>query len=221
MNIAGQLAKYWFLLLTAGLVLSPLSCGLFRNTPEEIPYLPFSQYVKDYTLYQPGSYWIYQDSANTSRMDSVYVKDSYCDTTIDEQMSIRINQEGCISFYRFMGLDWFFNYFTFNADLSIPTYVLEEILDGSSNYHPAFHFFEDKHPGDSMFIGHLTTYISDRLPSVTLLGNSFNDVVVVTHGENWAGNPTREIWWAPHVGIIRRVMWDGTTWKLLRWNAVQ
>ena len=211
--------KQTFFLIYIALAIALGGCGWFRDDPEEVPYLPHPQIMKDYTLYQAGSYWIYEDS--TGSLDSAYVTASSCDTIQDEQLATRINQEFCFSNYHYIGRDWILELLIWDAEFDLKTYGLRESRDAAADRNPAYQFFQHDHPGDTMQTGHTTTYISNYLPQITIQGNSFDDVIVVTHGANWAGNPTQEVWWSPHIGIIRRVMWDGTTWNLVRWNTMQ
>ena len=69
MNYAAILKSLRPFLLALPLLLAG---GCHKPEPDEPEAVPLPAELKSYTLFEPGTYWIYQDSAS-QRLDSVWV----------------------------------------------------------------------------------------------------------------------------------------------------
>lgn len=204
--------------------LLPFTAILFWGCPypKPAPVIEIKSEIKDNMVFQTGTYWIYIDTL-TDEIDSVYVirsKDSvvsedeifgYCTFTRNnmEVKSTYYNQlmrQGLVLFCP--GPNSPYTYI--NSILTVSYFCGSYEKNGIES--PIVF-------GDSMAYTHYdTSYVS-----YPLLGKTYQNVKVFSI-TSVMGNQTlvpQKAYYSPHFGAIRKEMWDGKKWLLLRYHIVQ
>ena len=204
----------------AALLFLAQACFLLPK-PKPRPYAPVPQIFKDYTVFQEGTYWIFQNDSFPSALDSSYVIKSSCS---DEVSSAKwaYDFEICYLDLVYLNERWSqaAGAIMYSHEDDNYIYVNHEFREVDQTG-DCFHLFLDSASMDTMRAGSEFTYITGRYDTLELNGNTYHDVVRVTHEMNIYGNPNRELYYARNVGIIRRVLWDGNSWSLRRSHIVQ
>ncbi|GAB2470179.1 hypothetical protein GCM10011375_40990 [Hymenobacter qilianensis] len=221
------------------LLVVPFACKKPEPEPEAMP-LPTE--LKAYTLFEPGTYWIYQDSASR-QLDSVWVthREAFVTRRWDQQYN-RVNEkyenfrlltqssrggpERVYSVFRTCGLSipedasisgypcW-----TIRRGLSLPNSTADE---GSTTVFP-YRIARDQAPVGYLF-GELKSYW--HTAPVPIGNTTYADVLEVNiplSDRSEYGWPSH-YYWAPHVGIVRQRTWyndQPQTWTLVRSHIVQ
>ena len=206
------IAIAWLLLTTQG-------CFLFPK-PEPLPFISLPQVFKDYTVFQEGSYWIFQNDSFPAARDSSYIVEAYCVNRLlykDEW-----ENESCLADLIYLNQSWWQTMEVIDYDRENNSYIyVHHEMHKSSQSGNCDHLFLDSASVDTMRSGSEFTYITGRYDTLELNGKTYSDVVRVTHEMNLCGNPNRELYYARNVGIIKRVLWDGNSWSLVRSHIVQ
>jgi hypothetical protein len=199
---------------------------------EHTLYIP--QEAKDYCYFQPGTYWVYQDSA-TGELDSVYVYEA--DAGIDTVTATQTNPTEGIFEWLYCNKKSTRDGYEYNSwiDMSYATPAIDASTKVyTSKTRPGDPVGEILHFGfplnaisktyydfwnmsiDTIFVVRLENYLLSS-PSGT-----YSNIILSRHTHN-PFNPLRaSFYFAPNIGLVRAEQPDsGRVWKLLRANIVQ
>jgi hypothetical protein len=199
---------------------------------EHTLYIP--QEAKDYCYFQPGTYWVYQDSA-TGELDSVYVYEA--GAGIDTVTATQSNPTEGIFEWLYCNKKSARDGYAYNSWIDM-SWSSQPQIDASTKMYTI-----KTRPGDpvgqTIQIGfplnsnHRTYYTSwgstqnttniDRLMGYSVnFGDTFNLVIRSNHDYCCLLPYRANFYYAPHVGLFRAEQPDSArVWKLLRANIVQ
>lgn len=222
--------------------LAIVACTACHKPAPEPEAVPLPAELKSYTLFEPGTYWIYQDSA-TQQLDSVWVVDSKKEvfrlggnssskplTMKFERFTSRVhssvsNIQHLYRIDRQCGLPY-----QQNQDARGSCWVLER-----GRYQPTsttdageeqvFPYSIDRDKTIFLLANSAVMYPYWYSQPVLLNGTSYDNVMEVklTTDASEAGWPTH-YYWVPNKGIVlQRIKRNGRmqTWQLLRSHIVQ
>ena len=197
------------------------ACG--QSDPPEPEAVPLPTGLKSYVLFQPGSHWIYQDSASR-QLDSVWVvsTDTSVVRKVDKgetfpsdkyqsfRMRVRSNQGGQDLVYsaaRYCG-------FPYREDASneYPCWNIMRglSLPGSTADAGGADVFPYAIPRDQPPAGYLFGTIQPYWHSqpITIAGRSYPDVMEVrVRADGSEGGWATHYYWAPRLGIVQQRVW--------------
>lgn len=181
----------------------------------------FSKEFKDYTLFKTNSWWVYQ-LENSTLTDSVYVIESDVDTAADSNLDYKYER------YVMQARSVFLNAMVIQTGQAATPDVYDtdhqrtaysnsggsEIVTFLSNKPPGFKF--------PFYSSHETMY-KELLPSIVLNNRTYNNVKVF---EVVAGTPSdqrlpRVVYFSPNTGIIKKELFNGQVWNLVRQQVIQ
>lgn len=190
-----------------------VSACLFYGCSKDYDYI--DQVVKDYCIFEKGSYWIYQDSI-TKGVDSVLLRQSLLE---------------CREVYVEWGrhLDEFYEseYGHYLSDTSIICYSL---LDPHRVYHYRIIGFnsgmQDVEKNPILHISFIDFIIPD-LDSYSIEKNVFNNVKITLEKNifnDFTSNYSTKCYWAKDIGLIRYEIYNANneilnTYNLIRYNV--
>lgn len=191
-------------------------------------YWPISQDVKDYTLFKPGTYWIYQDSASGA-IDSVYVYDlkQGIDTMYDTHGKL-FGYFDYFDEYWFHGIDGYTNHIwvnTFWTKQYGTTPVWKERFKPGDFVGQTFltilPFDVNRQYAAYTDVGVIT--ISGIYTSININGITYGNSVIVHNTENIAENRSPSNYYiTKNIGLTRREIIDSLwVWNLIRYNIIQ
>jgi hypothetical protein len=172
------------------------------------------QDFKDYTLFKAGSYWIYKDSA-TGAIDSInlYKSNIYISPGSDK---IRYNSEV--------------------YEISLTSSIDDTLISGSGKTSPTdpyaynlgrlhdyqniiAYFFSTT----GLSKGHQYHYLiyTDLYDSLKVFNQFYKDVIIFENTYNPATYLPRKIFYSKNVGIIRKELYNGQVWNLVRYHVSQ
>lgn len=206
--------KEWLLLLCMVVTLF-LSCKK-DPPPEKTAYFMDEEFL-DCTIFKPGSWWVYQKDTATPK-DSVFVLKSELNNVAPDtadyswqrstvQYKSSLYNDTITSFGELV--ESTFTYYSKQTRTSLPA---SEALE----------FFSLKPVG----------YVLDLSPSLKLRYDTVTDALIdsipynnIKIFQNLA-NPTnsklpKELWYVKNVGVVRKELFNGEIWFLLRYNIVQ
>lgn len=213
--------------------------GCRKKNPELISgayYLP--KEVKDYTLFMPGTYWIYQDSISGIE-DSVYVINysggiDTIDINSDNSGKEIVEYFGYetkrtydnATFYYSSNTSFFFK--CIESDEKRPCFWTNRDKYYPGNYiGGGFCFLYDFYIGFSSYTSlnsnHSRIEIIKKYDSMLLNGIIYSSVIQYNDNKNISENDNRtSFYFSKNIGIIRKELLDSNqTWNLIRYNIVQ
>jgi hypothetical protein len=215
--------KPWFLYWCVLIVLSMSSC--YKRHYPALATIYLSQEFKDYAVFQPGSYWIYQDSANASSTDSIIL------TTHTDLFQPQENLIPPFEYFNdllWSSKDW---YVPANGGCglgpdsnSICYYSVDSANIGYSN---EYTFFTGTKPGSKIEPDDIL-YYSQFLDSMSINGIQYKNVKVFKVDLSSVASlsllnkaKVYEIYWAKNVGVIKSKTSTGRVWMLKRYSVKQ
>ncbi len=190
-----------FLLLSTAVLFT--ACPSKKDKSEEKPTYYLNQMMKDYVIFPVGSWWVYEDSAS-GVLDTITV------TYSNNKMVDRSN------------LDIIYEYQLINYNSS---YYKTEILAGARGgmnytydesppptFKPTIMFFSYPE-GDSLLLysGYL---IREKLNNLQIKDSAYNEVLKFTTTKFQHNLVPEFTYYAPHVGLIRKQLFNATVWNL-------
>ncbi len=207
-----------------------------EKQPEPVVYTNVepSQPVKEYCIFKPGTYWVYQDSTS-GILDSVWVY-QYTETTDTFEKPTNTFNICPVYLYRTFSSKYRSNnYIEFNTTFQIASnsnMVLESVIDstGYIGQYVKLH---------SPFINNkVMSYITQdnctflqQIPTIQLSSITYSNVIKYKHSRDFSSyyfinyqhfeNKTNT-YFAPNIGMIRKELPDSNkVWNLIRYNIVQ
>ena len=177
--------------------------------------------MKEWTMFKPGSYWIYKNET-TSELDSSaykygpYYEEIPCyNCPVYQHMWYFVASSVFVKFYLYGGADS-------NAYLELSTRY--NGTNNIINYHTLMH--PDSSSNSSDYWG--TYQCLGKFENFVLNGNTFTNVigtrlVIKTSFYDETTNTT-ESWFARNIGLIKfrhQSEKGDTTWSLVKWHTVQ
>jgi len=200
----------------------PASCDDMVQENPLPPYTIQNNY-KDYFVFQPGSWWVYEDTV-LDQKDSVYVDSSSCEMK-DKMHSICTDivlcqHEACSTYIKSQVYP--FDYFD---QISVDEY----------GYHNAFRTVTSSNSSDHFFFGyplHNNDEIQKiiELSSLTVNGMIYYDIFKIEYfyGKVYYQGPLPSVpyeihyYFAKNIGLIKRDIIDyNQVWELVKFNVVQ
>ncbi len=220
------------------LILCATSCTRCKKDkafePATYPNYTPTQPIKDYAIFKPGTFWVYQDSA-TGVLDSVWVY-QYSQTTDTVQKPANTYNICPVYLYRTFSSKYHSNnYVEFNTGFEIlngSNMILESVIDSASYIGDYVKLHSPLVEGKTM------SYITDddctfmkKYSSYTFNSIVYNNVLKYHHSRDMSSyyfinyqhheNKT-QVYYAPNIGIIRKEIIDSNkVWNLIRYNIVQ
>jgi hypothetical protein len=202
------------------LALVPLLMATTCNKKEkQYPTYYMDQEFKDYTLFKVGSYWVYQDSA-TKQIDSVYLY----------KQEITINDRRKIVDYNYQ--DVFENLYTsyYNdtifrnggAKLKGDTQSYCAYFEGmlTSFINAPYLYFGSANEGTTFY--HDGNLIYLKFNDIITIGNtSYSNVKIFELIKESYPLQIKKIFHAKHKGVIRKELFNGQVWNLIRYHVTQ
>ena len=204
--------SYLLSLLLSALTFSSSCC---KKDPIEPEKFLIPKDVVDYIHYDLGSWWKYME-VTSGEIDSVYVTESkfyyasdlpYQFESLDNMLRDEVVESGL--------------YFDFDeGDPRPPTrYIVEAANDNVYGYS----FFYCTNPCDTNPIIPFPEGLSTRanIDTLTVQGDVYSDIIHVININTFTHTHINEVWYARHVGVIKRKFFDGTTWELVEHHSTQ
>lgn len=176
---------------------------------------------KDFVLFPVGSHWIYGQDGNTNR-DSIYLSSQ--NMTINETRRAypfnfeQFQQSMYTSFYddSLLGFGGAVSY----EDTSVCFVFTEGYLSNSQERN--LQFYTRHKVGTTLQLTEATgaTYL-DSLSNYTVNGIKYSDVRVFECPDFRGPLMTKKIYYARGVGVIRKELFNGQVWNLLRYKVSQ
>jgi hypothetical protein len=206
------------------------------NTPPPTYYLP--QEIKDYMYFQPGTYWVYKDSAS-GVLDSVTVTEANSEmftdmfdppankiSHIEERFTVK-------TFSNYENIEYFYNGKVIGGidcnQNNVCAYVeREKIISGipDEGYNNVLIY-----PFNIGLAGGTYTTISNKYDSLLVEGKYYKGVVEFYCSLNYTENNQPTYFYiAKNYGVIRKKIWvyngslgfwEWRTWELLRSNIIK
>ena len=209
--------KFFFLalLLLAGCRKTP-----YQPNYTEGPLYSIPAEMKEWTMFKPGSYWIYKNETTNESDSSTYKYGPYFEQIpcgncpVEQHMWFFVNSPAFVKFTIYGGADS-------NAYLEVTTrnYSATDVL----TYHTLIHPDSSSNTSD-----YLMTYkCLGEFDNFILNGNIFTNVIG-THleGKDYyeENNSFTESYFARNIGLIKfrqHTSKGDTTWSLMKWHTVQ
>ena len=192
-----------------------LSCK--KDPPPEKTTYFMDEEFKACTIFKPGSWWVYQKDTMTP-IDSVYVLKSELSTLSPD--SVDYNWQRSVMQYRStlnndtttsLG-DLVESSFTFYSKQMRSTAPASEVLD----------FFSLKPVGYVLELSHSLKMRYDTVRDALVDSIPYTNVKIF---ENLVAPSNsklpRELWYVKNVGVVRKELFNGEVWNLLKYNVVQ
>jgi len=174
----------------------------------------FGQEYRDYVIYKPGSYWIYE-KVGSGEIDSVYLykqnrnidyatsKINYNSESISEKKTSSLY--GTLSFGgRLVSENGMGEYTNF----PVSNYVLSNVdyFDGKIN--------------QTALEAPYTLYIEKR-DSIQFTDKRFFEVKIFENMKEIYSSQPHKTYYAKHVGLVRKELFNGEVWNLIRYKVSQ
>jgi hypothetical protein len=172
-----------------------------------------SQEFKDYTVFNTGSYWVYEDSASKA-IDSIYlfsqtfsfVGGSYNRPDKSESLEQRK--------YSSLHLDtlFFIGYLPLDNQDGVYAELMTNILNLDINY------FEATLGSYGVPSSNITFY--DEKRDSIFFREKFYQVKIFTNLQQFI-NQSKKVYYANHIGLVRKELFNGQVWNLVRYHVSQ
>jgi hypothetical protein len=198
-----------------------ISLAFFCCTPEELLYDcedPIPEYrldedFKAYFDFQPGTYWIYEDSL-TGTTDSVYIISN------EREIKEGISGRGCDARY---------NNETFFLT-QIKSDTMEKLTASTTFTGSGYMFINSNLTGSHFFMekngkspGENNIYNLAKIEEINFNNINFKDVIILqkTTRVNLQDIETTILWWAKDVGLIRVEFESGRVQRIKNYNIIK
>jgi hypothetical protein len=200
------------LLLVLSVLLSMLGCK-----EKEPPLINVQQAMLPYCWFPNGGYWVYQEESTPGWTDSMYSTGESNIYTIPDAYGDGFESQVYFLGYVFRGEQLGQNIIgkAYGPDFEHSYSVLREVYSDSVGDLRDIVFFWDVNSPDTCAYDYRVT-VKQRLDSIVIFGKTYYDIIEIETNPPQIANHTYEIVWARNVGVVRRVMVDGTSWSLLR-----
>jgi hypothetical protein len=230
-NILKTNRLYVRLLWGLCLCISLTACKKCKKDPNPDPgySAPMQRDLYAYAFFQPGTYWVYEDSVSHI-IDSVYVIYADSSTYTNNETNAdhykgtfhRFQCKMISSYDHYMYQNWMDQSYEVNG--SAPTVNRERyIMPGSGNINGRTINIAICNVGKSLSVAlDYVTYVN-YYPSLSLNGQGFSSVQKwFTYNSNCDDNKNAYYYISKNVGIIRREQVDSNrTWNLIRYHINQ
>ncbi len=211
----------WKIEILAAIVLFTVCSGSKCKDKTRFNYM-LTQQMKDYTLFKTNSYWVYQlegsgttDSVNVFKVDIGLAMPSQLDHNYEnfaiQCRSSHLNENVIISGFAASPSFYDSDFLKFGYSGSLGTDIVAYFTKKSKGYKFV------------LFPAHETEY-KDSLASTTIGSKTYNKVMVF---EVTATNPPsdqrlpKKIYHAANIGIVRKELYNGQIWNLIRHQVSQ
>ena len=175
---------------------------------------------KAWTMFKPGSYWIYLNETTFSQDSTVfkhgpYWQEDLCyNCPVEQRMWFWVRSPFLTEFQALGGPDG-------NASLNVSsTYTNDLALTGKC--------LDNQSHADTSLYSYYTFHFVEHLDTMIISTNTFSNVLHTrinwTHGYGNHSQLTTDYYWARGVGMIKTQRNYGvvdTTWSLVTWKTVQ
>lgn len=173
----------------------------------------FSQEFNDYVVFNTGSYWIYEDSAS-KMIDSIYLFDriiSYSDGRPGSNEKTESLNE-----WKHSSLTQ--NTLLFKGYLQMlkEDGIYAEIIAGNSN--SDINYF-DGNIGSYPVFSTVTIY-AEKKDSISFQ-ETFRHVKVFLNLQQMYPNHAKRVYYAKNIGLVRKELFNGQVWNLVRYHVSQ
>ena len=188
------------------------ACG---KKDKEHPTYYLGQRYKDYAVYKVGSYWIYEDSASKV-IDSIYLYKQEISIN-DGGGIVPFNSEGIYeNRYSSLYNDTLLCNGGIVSDRSGAIYRVARLND---YFNSNIDYFEG-------LIGQLApgtfySYYIDKKDSIVFNNQKFFDVDIFENTQQEYSYQPRRTYYAKHVGLVRKELFNGEVWNLIRYQVSQ
>lgn len=191
-----------------------LLTGACIKKEKEYPTYYFGQEYRDYVIYKPGSYWIYEEAA-TEKIDSIYLYEQ--STNIDYATSkINYNSES-ISEKKTSSL---YGTLSFGGRVVSENGMGEYTNFPVSDYvHRNVDYFDGKIDQTALEASY-TLYVEKR-DSIEFNKLKFYEVKIFENKMQIYSDQPFKTYYAKHVGLVRTELFDGQVWNLVRYKVSQ
>jgi hypothetical protein len=190
------------------------------------PLKSFDQQTKDYTVFLVNSIWIYKLS-NQNTTDTNKISKSVLGSVLDNSLNYEPTFREMTLFSTYYNKVFYYNSDTESEVENLN--ILRMWFDGARTSTKCV-FFSNKAVGDTynywFYPDNIVTY-QEFLPTYTLEGITYNEVMVFESRYTGASVPFDDVrlpvkvWYAKHVGIIRKEMSNGDFWNLISYDVKQ
>ncbi len=203
--------KYFGFLFICLSSCTPIGIGPYPVRPTQ--YIPKD--FKDYADFKSGSYWVYENTANASDIDSVTITshvqrvEGQPDGLAPcEQITDQIHSSATGNYFASTGIE---------PDSVYCDYTL---TDATGNHSQIIYFTAD-HVGEvEMLFGNLEYMdFKDTLSIGNSVYKSVKEFKII--GKPVSSTILPSVYWAKNIGIIRKTTPDGKIWNLIRYHVVQ
>jgi len=203
-------------------------CGCYKDVPKPgQSYHLIPQTVLDYTSFQVGTYWIYQDSA-TGKLDSQWIAAS--NSGFDYFTK---NSNYFLGYYQYFTYTMYDTMYNTEMIISCSmtqssngynAFVLRDISNNSGiNSCPMFYYpysvkwYDSGTPPN--YVGNAVQFIS--YSSLNVLNKIFNNVVRIHQYDNCYDQEINS-YMAKYIGVVKlQLLKNHQTWDLIRYHIVQ
>ena len=174
----------------------------------------FGQEFRDYVIYKPGSYWIYQELA-TGEIDSIYLyKQSFYINKSTQK--IDYNYEG-ISESKISSLH---DTLTYSGNVlgknpcgEYKAITVNGFVNSNVNY------FEGEIGYSALTASY--TFYTEKKDSIEFNKLKFFEVKIFENAMQIFSNQPFKTYYSKHVGLVRTELFNGQVWNLIRYKVSQ
>jgi hypothetical protein len=207
------------------LIICFAGCKKDSSTENPEPLL-IPQEVKDYMMFQPGTYWVYIDSVS-GRVDSLYVTETKheFDTLVIGSYPKRVYEIFVVKSHSSMdGYDYTFEVnTTYSANDNDVFDLFEEKFKPGDYAGQTLWFIYKPYVGQIFYEGNATKMVKNIYPIFKLNNSVYYNVIEVYHDIS-AIDVSNHVtnYFASKFGIIRKELLDSNqVWNLARSNIIQ
>jgi hypothetical protein len=175
-----------------------------------------SDEFKSYAVLPKGSYWIFEE-VSTKEIDSVYLYKADVQMKNGES-KLGYNYERIVAGFYCSRVDDSIRHFSYPERGDQKFYQLVEIWL-SDFINASTIFFDPSEIGAELHYAEdfRTTYAA-HFNELTIGGRVYNDVRVYSHNVQYYPNQSKKIYFAKNVGIVKRELYNGEVWEVVRYN---
>ncbi len=189
-----------FFILTTAVLFT--ACPSKKDKSEEKPTYYLNQMMKDYVIFPVGSWWVYQDSAS-GVLDTV---------TVTRSENSMVDREDISYIYEYQSIRYHSSYY--NAEIIAGgggvNYKYNENPPPTFIPSTVFHSNE-KVDSIRLYSGYL---VREQLDSLEIKETTYREVLQFTTTRHTYNLLPEYTFYAPHVGLIRKELFNGTVWEL-------
>ncbi len=200
-----------------------LSCC---NKSEVKPVRKLDQQTKDYTVFLENSFWIYK-LENQIIKDTIKINTIRFGNSFSDKLEYDYEENEKIAYSTYQSEKF---YTTSTARSDIDNICISNMWFEGARTSTKCTFFSNRSVGSIYnywyYPDNIVTY-QEFLPTYTLEGKTYSEVMVFESrytGASLAFDDVRlpvRVWYAKHVGIIRKEMRNGDFWNLISYEVKQ